>query len=120
MPKLGVAVLLTARVPSVLSEVPLLMASIFPGRRTAISIPSERPQASSPPCLVIISGDDMGRRGQFGHEAFQVGAQGSASRLVSFHEGPLGRVSRRSVAKPIPIAQACRANHRVMFLTVSP
>src|SRR5258705_8941923 len=67
------AALLTALRPSVLSEVPLLMASIFPGRRTAISIPSERPQASGPPCLVIISGDDMGRRYELGHTEVTIG-----------------------------------------------
>jgi two-component system cell cycle response regulator len=49
------------------------MASIFPGRRTAISIPSERPQGSGPPCLVIISGDDMGRRYELGHTEVTIG-----------------------------------------------
>jgi diguanylate cyclase (GGDEF)-like protein len=49
------------------------MASIFPGRRTAISIPSERPLASGPPCLVIISGDDMGRRFELGKEEVSIG-----------------------------------------------
>ena len=49
------------------------MASIFPGRRTAISIPSERPVASGPPCLVIISGDDMGRRFELGHTEVSIG-----------------------------------------------
>ena len=49
------------------------MASIFPGRRTAISIPSERPAASGPPCLVIISGDDMGRRLELGHTEVSIG-----------------------------------------------
>jgi diguanylate cyclase (GGDEF)-like protein len=49
------------------------MASIFPGRRTAISIPSERPAASGPPCLVIISGDDMGRRFELGHTEVSIG-----------------------------------------------
>ncbi len=49
------------------------MASIFPGRRTAISIPSERPAASGPPCLVIISGDDMGRRIELGKQEVSIG-----------------------------------------------
>jgi diguanylate cyclase (GGDEF)-like protein len=49
------------------------MASIFPGRRTAISIPSERPAAAGPPCLVIISGDDMGRRYELGTKEVSIG-----------------------------------------------
>jgi two-component system, cell cycle response regulator len=49
------------------------MASIFPGRRTAISIPSERPQSAGPPCLVIISGDDMGRRFELGMTEVSIG-----------------------------------------------
>src|SRR6187431_1461837 len=49
------------------------MASIFPGRRTAISIPSERPLAAGPPCLVIISGDDMGRRFELGKTEVSIG-----------------------------------------------
>jgi diguanylate cyclase (GGDEF)-like protein len=49
------------------------MASIFPGRRTAISIPSERPAASAPPCLVIISGDDIGRRYELGNSEVSIG-----------------------------------------------
>ena len=38
------------------------MASIHPGRRTAISLPSERPKGAGQPCLVIIAGPEMGRR----------------------------------------------------------
>jgi len=49
------------------------MASIFPGRRTAISIPSERPANAGPPCLVIISGDDMGRRFELGNTEVSIG-----------------------------------------------
>jgi two-component system, cell cycle response regulator len=49
------------------------MASIFPGRRTAISIPSERPPNAGPPCLVIISGDDMGRRFELGNQEVSIG-----------------------------------------------
>lgn len=50
------------------------MASIFPGRRTAISIASERPSSNAgPPCLVIISGDDMGRRFELGVGELSIG-----------------------------------------------
>jgi two-component system, cell cycle response regulator len=49
------------------------MASIFPGRRTAISIPSERPAAAGPPCLVIISGEEMGRRFELGTQEVSIG-----------------------------------------------
>jgi diguanylate cyclase (GGDEF)-like protein len=49
------------------------MASIFPGRRTAISIPSERPPNAGPPCLVIISGDDIGRRYELGAQEVSIG-----------------------------------------------
>jgi diguanylate cyclase (GGDEF)-like protein len=49
------------------------MASIFPGRRTAISIPSERPPSAGPPCLVIISGDDIGRRYELGTQEVSIG-----------------------------------------------
>lgn len=50
------------------------MASIFPGRRTAISIASsERPATSGPPCLVIISGEDMGRRHELGVSEVSIG-----------------------------------------------
>jgi two-component system, cell cycle response regulator len=49
------------------------MASIFPGRRTAISIPSERPPNAGPPCLVIISGDDIGRRFELGTQEVSIG-----------------------------------------------
>ena len=38
------------------------MASIHPGRPTAISLPSERPKGAGQPCLVIIAGPEMGRR----------------------------------------------------------
>src|SRR6478609_11384350 len=49
------------------------MASIFPGRRTAISIPSERPNTSAPPCLLVISGEDMGRRYELGLTEISIG-----------------------------------------------
>jgi diguanylate cyclase (GGDEF)-like protein len=59
------------------------MASIFPGRRTAISIPSERPTSSGPPCLVIISGDDMGRRYELGHTEVSIGRADNCTICVS-------------------------------------
>ena len=69
------------------------MASIFPGRRTAISIPSERPQASGPPCLVIISGDDMGRRYELGHAEVTIGRTDDCTICVATDQ-----VSRRHAA----------------------
>jgi two-component system, cell cycle response regulator len=59
------------------------MASIFPGRRTAISIPSDRPQSSGPPCLVIISGEDMGRRIELGHTEVSIGRADSCTICVN-------------------------------------
>ena len=59
------------------------MASIFPGRRTAISIPSERPATSGPPCLVIISGDDMGRRYELGTQEVSIGRADSCTICVN-------------------------------------
>jgi len=49
------------------------MASILPGRRTAISLPSERPKGAGQPCLVIISGEEMGRRIELSHEEVSIG-----------------------------------------------
>lgn len=49
------------------------MASIVPGRRTAISLPSERPKGPGQPCLVIISGAEMGRRIDLTHEEVSIG-----------------------------------------------
>ena len=49
------------------------MASILPGRRTAISLPSERPKGGGQPCLVIISGAEMGRRIDLTHEEVSIG-----------------------------------------------
>jgi two-component system, cell cycle response regulator len=66
------------------------MASIFPGRRTAISIPSERPANSGPPCLVIISGDDMGRRYELGHTEVSIGRADTCTICV-----PTDQVSRK-------------------------
>ncbi len=65
--------LLTAQLRSVLSKNPLTMASIFPGRRTAISIPSERPPSAGPPCLVVIAGDGMGRSIDLGSSEVSIG-----------------------------------------------
>lgn len=59
------------------------MTSIFPGRRTAISIPSERPLASGPPCLVIISGGDMGRRYELGKQEVSIGRGDNCTICVS-------------------------------------
>ena len=50
-----------------------IMASILPGRRTAISLPSERPKGAGQPCLVIISGAEMGRRIDLTHEEVSIG-----------------------------------------------
>lgn len=66
------------------------MASIFPGRRTAISIPSERPAASGPPCLVIISGEDMGRRYELGNTEVSIGRADTCTICV-----PTDQVSRK-------------------------
>lgn len=66
------------------------MASIFPGRRTAISIPSERPAASAPPCLVIISGDDIGRRYELGLTEVSIGRADTCTICV-----PTDQVSRK-------------------------
>jgi len=66
------------------------MASIFPGRRTAISIPSERPTASGPPCLVIISGEDMGRRYELGTAEVSIGRADNCTICV-----PSDQVSRK-------------------------
>jgi len=49
------------------------MTSILPGRRTAISLPSERPKGAGQPCLVIISGQDLGRRIDLTHEEVSIG-----------------------------------------------
>ena len=49
------------------------MASILPGRRTAISLPSERPKGAGQPCLVIISGAEMGRRIDLTNEEVSIG-----------------------------------------------
>jgi diguanylate cyclase (GGDEF)-like protein len=49
------------------------MASIHPGRRTAISLPSERPKGAGQPCLVIMTGPEMGRRIDLGLAEVSIG-----------------------------------------------
>jgi len=49
------------------------MASIAPGRRTAISVPSEYPKAAGKPCLVMIAGTEIGRRIDLGSDAVDIG-----------------------------------------------
>jgi diguanylate cyclase (GGDEF)-like protein len=66
------------------------MASIFPGRRTAISIPSERPAAAGPPCLVIISGEEMGRRFELTTQEVSIGRADTCTICVNTDQ-----VSRR-------------------------
>ena len=66
------------------------MTSIFPGRRTAISIASERPASSAPPCLVIISGEDMGRRYELGVTEVSIGRADTCTICV-----PTDQVSRK-------------------------
>jgi two-component system, cell cycle response regulator len=81
---------LTPHGPPLLSWLPSPMASIFPGRRTAISIPSERPPSAGPPCLVIISGQDMGRRYELGKEEVSIGRADNCTICVNADQ-----VSRR-------------------------
>ena len=49
------------------------MSSIHPGRRTAISLPSERPKSAGQPCLVIMTGPEMGRRIDLNREEVSIG-----------------------------------------------
>jgi diguanylate cyclase (GGDEF)-like protein len=49
------------------------MKSLFPESRTAISVPSERPKGAGTPCLVIIAGQDIGRRIDLGREEVSIG-----------------------------------------------
>ena len=69
------------------------MASIFPGRPTAISIPSERPTSAGPPCLVIISGDDIGRRYELGSQEVSIGRADTCTICVNTDQ-----VSRKHAA----------------------
>src|SRR6187551_1877561 len=59
--------------PGTIDYLGSIMASILPGRRTAISLPSERPKGAGQPCLVIISGAEMGRRSDLTHEEVSIG-----------------------------------------------
>jgi len=73
------------------------MASILPGRRTAISLPSERPKGAGQPCLVIISGAEMGRRIDLTHEEVSIGRSDQCtvcvnSDLVSRRHAVINRI----------------------------
>ena len=74
-----------------------IMASILPGRRTAISLPSERPKGAGQPCLVIISGPEMGRRIDLSYEEVSIGRSDQCtvcvnSDLVSRRHAVINRV----------------------------
>jgi diguanylate cyclase (GGDEF)-like protein len=78
------------------------MASIIPGRRTAISLPSERPKGAGQPCLVIISGSEMGRRIDLTHEEVSIGRSDQCtvcvnSDLVSRRHAVVNRVLGRYI-----------------------
>jgi diguanylate cyclase (GGDEF)-like protein len=78
------------------------MASIIPGRRTAISLPSERPKGTGQPCLVIISGGEMGRRIDLTHEEVSIGRSEQCtvsvdSDLVSRRHAAINRVLGRYI-----------------------
>ena len=78
------------------------MASIIPGRRTAISLPSERPKGAGQPCLVIISGAEMGRRIDLTHEEVSIGRSDQCtvcvnSDLVSRRHAVVNRVLGRYI-----------------------
>src|SRR5258708_224641 len=73
------------------------MASIHPGRRTAISLPSERPKGAGQPCLVIMTGAEMGRRIDLTHEEVSIGPRDECtvcvnSDLVSRRHAVVNRV----------------------------
>ena len=73
------------------------MASIHPGRRTAISLPSERPKGAGQPCLVIISGAEMGRRIDLTHSEVSIGRSDQCtvcvnSDLVSRRHAVINRI----------------------------
>jgi diguanylate cyclase (GGDEF)-like protein len=78
------------------------MASIIPGRRTAISLPSERPKGAGQPCLVIISGPEMGRRIDLTHEEVSIGRSEQCtvfvnSDLVSRRHAAINRILRHYI-----------------------
>jgi len=73
------------------------MASIHPGRRTAISLPSERPKGAGQACLVIMTGAEMGRRIDLTHEEVSIGRSDDCtvcvnSDLVSRRHAVVNRV----------------------------
>jgi diguanylate cyclase (GGDEF)-like protein len=73
------------------------MASIHPGRRTAISLPSERPKGAGQPCLVIMTGPEIGRRIDLTHEEVSIGRSDECtvcvnSDLVSRRHAVVNRV----------------------------
>jgi len=74
-----------------------VMPSILPGRRTAISLPSERPKGAGQPCLVIISGAEMGRRIDLTNEEVSIGRSDQCtvcvnSDLVSRRHAVINRI----------------------------
>jgi len=78
------------------------MASILPGRRTAISLPSERPKGAGQPCLVIISGPELGRRIDLTHEEVSIGRSDQCtvcvnSDLVSRRHAVINRILGRYI-----------------------
>ncbi|MEI9940762.1 MAG: GGDEF domain-containing protein [Pseudomonadota bacterium] len=78
------------------------MASILPGRRTAISLPSERPKGAGQPCLVIISGAEMGRRIDLTHEEVSIGRSDQCtvcvnSDMVSRRHAVINRILGRYI-----------------------
>jgi two-component system, cell cycle response regulator len=78
------------------------MASIHPGRRTAISLPSERPKGAGQPCLVIMTGAEMGRRIDLTHEEVSIGRSEECtvcvnSDLVSRRHAVVNRVLGRYI-----------------------
>lgn len=83
------------------------MASIFPGRRTAISIPSERPPSAGPPCLVIISGGDMGRRYELGTQEVSIGRADTCTICVNTDQ-----VSRKHATVQAILGKYYLVDHR--------
>lgn len=73
------------------------MASMVPGRRTAISVPSERPKPDCQPCLVVIAGEQLGRRIDLGADPVIVGRSEECAICI-----PSEQVSRRhAVVQPL-------------------
>lgn len=78
------------------------MTSMLPGRRTAISLPSERPRGAGQPCLLIIAGPEMGRRIFLTHEEVSIGRSDQCtvavnSDLVSRRHAVVNRVLGRYI-----------------------